>query len=498
MDINAMLRAGVDCHQSGDFEQAEKIYQQILTIEPENSQAILFMGVLAYNVDKLDIARIYMEKAMELSPGNPACYVNLGNVCQSENKYKQAIGLYEKCIELDKNHIQAFSNLGVAWTKTGEFKKAADSLQRAIKLNPDYAEAHNNIGKVFEHLGKEDLALDHYNKALKIAPDFVEPGWNKSLLQLTRGDFVNGWQGYELRWKRQNALVRKIDAGQKWQGQNLNGKTIFVYEEQGLGDTLQFIRFLPLLKKQGAIVIFEVLPSLLRLVLDSKELFDRLWAGIKGVDTRKADRFDYHVPLLSLPNLFKIDINTIPADIPYLRADTHRSSIWEKRLAMDDCFKIGITWSGHPQHKNDTNRSVHLSLFSGIAKIKNVKLISLQKEKQEKWTDIDPNLIFYKDMGDEIEDFADTAAIIDNLDLVISVDTAIVHLAGGLGKSVWTLIPFLPDWRWMKKREDTPWYPDMKLFRQPAPHDWQSVFKNIEQNLAKIIDYPMIDTTFLI
>ncbi len=251
-----------------------------------------------------------------------------------------------------------------------------------------------------------------------------------------------------------------------------------------MGDTIQFIRYLPFVKQLGGNVIFEVIPPLVRLVEPFKG-FDRLWVGQKDVDTRGTDRFDYHIPLMSLPGLFNTQLDNIPAQCPYLGADEALVKIWQHRMGEAKGLKIGVVWAGHPNHENDHNRSIPLKRFSSLKNIKGVVFYSLQKEKHDKWTNIDPDDFFEKDLGDQISDFADTAAIIENLDLVISVDTAVVHLAGAMGKKVWTLVPFAPDWRWMIERNDSPWYPTMKLFRQPRPGDWGTVFKNLKKCLKK-------------
>jgi hypothetical protein len=220
-------------------------------------------------------------------------------------------------------------------------------------------------------------------------------------------------------------------------------------------------------------------------LVESFKGFDRLWVAIRNVDTRPTDRFDFHVPLMSLPRIFNTRLETIPADIPYLKADPHLVRIWGKRMEANPGFRIGVVFAGHPEHANDAARSIFLSSFLTLKEINGVKLFSLQKEKYAKWTDISLPEFFDQDLGEDISDFADTAAIIENLDLVISIDTAVVHLAGALGKEVWTLLPFSPDFRWMIDREDSPWYPTMKLFRQPKPGDWESVFEKVKGCLEK-------------
>lgn len=484
ISITEALHEIIRLYEQRNLRDAEILCLRILEVEPDNSDANHFMGIIAFEVKNFPIARQYLEKAIKLNPDNPSIYLNMGNVIQSEGGFEESIQWYEKSIVCnDTDNKKAYNNMGVALTKLGRFTEAEECAKKAIKIDPSYFEAHNNIGEIYKDMGRFEDALAACEKALELAPQFVPARWNRAILLLLAGRLKEGFEEYEWRWKREQTPKRKIDAGEKWQGQSLQGKTIFIYEEQGLGDTMQFIRYLPMIKKLGGNVIFETVPSLIRLV-EKAEGFDRLWVGQKNVDTRPVDRFDYYFPLMSLPGIFNTTIENIPNDCTYLKPDKELSKIWEKRFPDTEAFKIGIVWAGHPEHTNDYNRSVYLSSFSVFKEIPGVELYSLQKEKYEKWTDRDPVEIFHYDFGEEISDFADTAAIIENLDLVISIDTSVVHLAGAMGKSVWTLLPICPDWRWMTGRDDSPWYPSMKLFRQPAPGDWKSVFRAAAEELV--------------
>lgn len=487
MDIAQTLQQAVNLHVSGNLEEAEQGYRRVLSANPDHPDAIHFMGVLAYNRGLLDAAKTYIKRAIELIPDNAGCYTNMGNVLQQEGNYPEAVAYYRKSLDLNRNNKLAQSNLGVAYTKLEQFGPAVDAFNAAITLDPQYTEAYCNLCETYKYLGDYDQAEACCENALSVSPDHVQAHWNLSLLKLLKGDFENGFKAYEWRWQRDSTPKRAITAGERWTGQPLEGKSIFVYEEQGLGDTIQFMRYLPLLRELGGRVIFEVLPPLIRLVSSYKDL-DRLWVAQRNVDTRETDRFDYHIPLLSIPGILNTTLDTIPCVSPYLSADGHLSKIWKKRLGKPDKFKVGVVWAGHPDHKNDANRSVLLSHFKPMADMEDIALFSVQKDKYEKWTDTDPAAVFDKDLGEEICDFSDTAAIIDNLDLVISVDTSVVHLAGALGKTTWTLLPFSPDWRWMLDRNDSPWYPSMTLFRQPAHGDWDSVFDKINASLFGMLE----------
>ncbi len=486
MKISQLLDQGIRAHTNRDFPNAESCYRRILEIMPDHPDAIHFLGVLAHNVGKYDIAKNYIKRAIELLPENDACYNNMGNLYQDMKLYDQAVDWYEKTIQLNPDNVKAYNNMGVAYTRLNEFDKAKTSLNKAVEMSPSYAEAMNNLGEVFRNTNQFDEALEWFNRSLKINPNYVEPVWNKALILLLLGHFSEGWQAYESRWQRPGARIRLFDSGQPWQGEDLKDKTIFVYEEQGMGDTLQFIRFLPMLQRQGAKVIFETLPQMVRLLAEF-EGFDRLWVGVKNKDTRPVDRFDFHVPLMSIPRILGIELHTIPAPVRYLSPPSELTEIWGNRIRLQEKLKIGLVWAGSPMHKNDHNRSVRLSMFKQLKKIRSCCWVSLQKEKYEQWTDIDPVDMFNLDLGPQIYDFADTAAILEHIDLIISVDTAVVHLAAAMGKPVWLLLPFSPDWRWLTDREDSPWYPELRLFRQRRPGEWSSVFEALENQLTALI-----------
>ncbi|WP_321494917.1 tetratricopeptide repeat-containing glycosyltransferase family protein [uncultured Desulfobacter sp.] len=484
MSVDTLLRTGIASHASGRLKEAEQFYRQVLAQVPDHPDANNFMGVLAYNVGKNDLAIAYIRKAIERMPLNSGCFNNMGNVFQQQEKYRESVKWYEMSVRIKPANKMAHNNIAVAYLNLGILDKALASVKAAIDIDPEYAEAHSNHGEILRAMGDNDGALVAINKAISLSADMVSANWNRALIWLSQGNFQDGWPAYEWRWRRPTTRSRVFAHGTAWQGQDVKGKVLFVYEEQGLGDTLQFIRYLPKLQALGARVVFETGTSLIRLVADNR-LYDRLLVALKSVDTRPVDRFDFHVPLLSLPHLLKTKIDTIPDTIPYLKADPALCRVWKNRISGDNSFKIGLVWAGRPDHKNDVNRSIHLSLFETLGKIEGASFYSLQKEKHEKWTNMEGLTLFEKDLGPEISDFADTAAIIENMDLVISVDTSVVHLAGALGKPVWTLLPFSADFRWLLEREDSPWYPTMRLFRQTCAGEWMPVMQRVQQALAE-------------
>ena len=484
MSVDELLKKAVASHTAGNLQAAEQMYLQVLTQVPDHPDATHFMGVLAYNAGKNDLAIAYLKKAIEILPSNAGCFNNMGNVFQQQKKYQESLKWYEMAVRVKPGHKRAHNNIAVAYLNLGNLDKALLSVETALDLDPEYADAHNNHGEILRAMGNNDKALVAIDKAISLSPDMVNAHWNRALIWLLKGNFQDGWLAYEWRWRRPTTRNRAFAHGAAWQGQEIKGKVLFVYEEQGLGDTLQFIRYLPMLQALGARVVFETAPALIRLVAANR-LYDRLLVGLNKMDTRPVDRFDFHVPLLSLPHILRTKIETIPDKIPYLTADSELSRIWKNRMSSDDSFKVGLVWAGRSTHKNDANRSIHLSMFETLGRVTGVSFYSLQKEKYEKWTDMESPAFFEKDMGPEISDFADTAAIMDNLDLLISVDTSVVHLAGAMGKPVWTLLPFAPDFRWLLDRDDSPWYPTMRLFRQTSPGEWASVFEQVVSALAQ-------------
>ena len=482
--VGQLLEKGMQLHTAGQFQDAEIIYRKVLEIVPDQPDAIHFIGVLAFNVGKFDIAVDYISKAIEFMPENAACYNNLGNVYQQQGKFKEAIPNYEKTLDLDPNHFKAHNNLGVAYIRTGDCETAQLHCEKALSINPNYAGAYNNLGECHSNLGDYKTSLKHYEAAINLEPNLVDAHWNRSLSLLVQGQLPEGFAEYKWRWKRPNVIKRQIDPATLWDGGPLNGKNLLVFEEQGVGDVFQFIRYLPMLKQTGANVIFEASPGLIRL-LSSLDYIDKLWVRNTRQDTYNIDRFDKQCALLDLPSMFRTEIMTIPSDVPYLNADPGLKKSWARRFQDSDALKIGIVWAGNSTHHNDFNRSCRLSFFGSLSKLEGVELYSIQKEKYEKWTDMDPSSIGIKDFTQVLHDFSDTAAFISHMDLIISVDTAVVHLAGAMAKNVWVLLPFNPDWRWLLNRSDCPWYPTMTLFRQDKPGDWPGVFTAVEKKLQE-------------
>ncbi len=378
----------------------------------------------------------------------------------------------------------AYYNLGSARYDQGELDEAMAATRHAIRIKPDYAEAHNNLGVLLTELRQLPEALASYDRALAIRPDYADCHLNRGLLLLLRGSFAQGWEEYEWRWNTPHVAPRRF-AMPRWQGEDLGGKTILLHGEQGLGDALQFMRFVPEVKALGANIVLEVDRSLVRLA-KSLNAADAIIAPGDDIP-----RVDYCCPLMSLPKVFKTDAGNMPSRVPYLRADPAGAKAWKERLANCSQLRVGLCWAGGPGFSRPrvdgarTNRafarSITLQHLAPLAVLDDIVFVSLQKGESAK--QLQESVLPVMDWTGEIGDFADTAALVDALDLVISVDTSVAHLAGALGKPVWLLHRFDGSWQWLIDRDDSPWYPTMRIFRQPKPGDWNSVVGAVKDAL---------------
>ena len=404
--------------------------------------------------------------------------VPLGLALHDAGRFEDALGCYDKALTEKPDYADAYLNMGNALRELGRPDAAAVSFQKAIVLNRDLFEAHNNLGNVLMDLDRFEASAACYAKAISLKPD--DPGAHKNLgiINLLLGDFEIGWPEYS--WRRlEDDPVFKIRAYSQplWDGEDLTGKTILVYPEQGLGDTIQFVRYLPMVRERGGHVVFDAPLPMVRLFKD----LDGVDVMVKSGDSFPL--FDYHVPLLELPRLFDTTPDTIPAADAYLSADKDLVSAWTERLGPKEGYRIGLVWGGNPSHLNDRNRSIAPELFRPLAETPGVSAFSLMVGRDGECGRVFGSAV--TDLAEDLTDFAETAAAIANMDLVISVDTAVVHLAGALGTPVWSLLPFNPDWRWMLDRDDSPWYPSMRLFRQEKRKDWESVLGRIAAELAE-------------
>jgi tetratricopeptide (TPR) repeat protein len=433
------------------------------------------------------------ERALGLRPDMAQAWNNRACVLRDLGRPADALASCDQAIALQPNYAEAWSNRANALSDLNRPQDAQASYQRAIELAPAFADAWNNLGLTLIDLNQHAEALQSYERALALKPDSAETHWNEALCLLQMGKLTEGWHKYEWRWQRERIKASQRGFAQPlWLGDfSIAGKTILLHAEQGLGDTLQFCRYASMVSALGAQVILEVPRELIRLLATLDGVAQLIEQG------QPLPPFDCHCPLLSLPLAFKTEVASIPGKTPYLTPDARASQAWGERLAHDPAnranrgLKVGLVWAGGNRphiaelRKNDARRSVTLDTLRPILDVPHVQFYSLQKgpPSQQLAQAAEPRAHIV-DYTEELSDFADTAALVANLDLVISVDTATAHLAGALGKPVWILNRFDTCWRWMLERNDSPWYPGARLFRQPALGDWTSVVEAVRAALA--------------
>jgi Tfp pilus assembly protein PilF len=421
-----------------------------------------------------------------LEPRLAEGHFNLANELFKKNQIEESIFHYQETLRMKPDFAEGYYNLGKAFEKLDKLAEAEVSYRRALKRKPDYFDAWFNLAISLSDQCKLRDAQRCYQQALTMKPDDVDANWNLSLIFLLSGNLKEGWQKYE--WRLKQPKYRFLQSPKKrWRGEEAPDKTLLVRAEQGLGDVIQFIRFIPLLKPKVGRVLFECQPSLTHLLRD--------FSGIDETYSRNADLsppdvpYDVDSPLLSLPGILGVTLDSIPGQVPYILPEKDWVEEWKQRIPPEaEQLKIGIVWAGHVGHKGNSKRSTSLLSWAPLAGIRGVTFFSLQIGEAAAEARNPPPGMNLVDLTDSIVDFADTAAFLSHLDLIISVDTAVAHLAGSMGKSVWTLLPFAPDWRWLLGRKDTPWYPTMRLFRQRAPGDWKGVFAEVAADLRGMID----------
>ncbi len=474
------MRKALAYHLDGRLDQAEEAYKAILEDEPEHADALQLLGALFYQKKNFAEAVAYSRKALIYKPGNADIYGNLGNSLLAEGRIDEAISCFREIIAGKGDDAGAFYNLGNAFKEKKLFQEALAHYEKAAAIDPNMAEAHYNYGNALQDAYNEDAAaIPYFRRAIGLKPGFAEAHWNLSLALLLTGNFAEGWKEYEWRREMREIFAKRDLGGQEWRGEDLAGKRILVYTEQGFGDTIQFIRYARQLSYRGAEVLVECQKELVRLL-----------SGVEGISAvygrgEVLPPYDYRCPIMSLPGMFGTELATIPGEVPYIRGTEESLRYWRERLTGDGPgLKVGLSWAGRPTHKKDRYRTLKLLQYGPLGKVSGVRFYSLQKGEASGESKEAPEGMALLDYTGELNDFSDTAGLVGNLDLVISVDTAVVHLAGAMGKAVWTLLPYAPDWRWMLGRGDSPWYPTMRLFRQGEPGAWDTVMGEVAAELA--------------
>jgi len=465
------------------FDEALSCYDQAIAINTDYGDAHYNRGNTLMELKRFDEALSSFDQAITINPENGDAHYNRGNTLMELKRFDEALSSFDQAIIVNPEHTQAYNNRGNTLKLLKRFDEALSSYDQAIAIRPDYPEAYNNRSNILKELKQFDKALANYNHAISIDPDYADAYFNKSTLLLLRGDYREGWQLYEWRWKQKHN-INSLRSYKKpvWVGnESLTNKTLLIIIEQGFGDYIQFIRYALLAEQLGAKVILEVPLVLMKLTSTLKGHFIFVESG------KLLPEFDYYCPVVSLPLAFKTSVETIPAALPYLYVDEAKKQQWNKRLVKQSRLRIGIVWAGNPDHKNDHNRSLLLKKFSSLLRLP-FEFHSLQKDIREVDAQTIINFPHIYQHQDELHDFSDTAALIDAMDIIISVDTSVAHLAGAMGKKLWLLLPYLPDFRWMLDREDSPWYPSARLYRQEKINDWNSVLKNLEADLLKHVN----------
>ena len=477
----ALHLLGVVLHQAGDWAGAIDMVQRAIAVNGRMPLYYSNLGEMLRLTGRLDEAVAAGRRAVELSPRYAQALNNLGIAHYDRREYEEAAGYYRRAVAAEPRFAEAFSNLGNALRAQHKLEDAIVAYHRALELKPDFPDAVANLASVLHLIGRLDEAIATYSRAIAMSPRHANAHSGLGLLQLLRGDFTQGWWEYEWRWRSADAVAPNLPSP-VWGGESLVGRRILIYSEQGYGDALQFCRYAPILRDRGATVFLRVPPPLRSLMAESMP-----WLEVSSDGKGGLPKHDCHCALLSLPHRLETRLETIPAEIPYLRASPDRVARWSASIDASADLKVGIVWAGSTRHINDVNRSIPLTSLASWFEIDGIRFFSLQVGDAAAAVNALPKQAV-TDLSPLLTDYAETAAAVEHLDLVVSVDTSVVHLAGALGKPVWTLLPWIPDWRWLENREDTPWYPTMRLFRQPERFAWSPVLARVAGELAAARD----------
>jgi tetratricopeptide (TPR) repeat protein len=499
----------------GSYTQAAAAYRSAIGIKPNFPEAYCNLGNVLHNAGMIAEAIAACREAIRLNPKLAQAYFNLGNALADGGSRREGLDALREAIRLKPDYVKAYNslgnllrkaglldeaietlgqaqrvrsndpetltNLGNAQHEAGRYAEAIANFQRALEFKPNTAELHNNLGNSLCESGSIEAAVKHFEKSLLIDPELAEAHYGLAMALLLKGDYQRGFRENEWRWrcKRLSAGARTF-AKPLWDKTALEGRRILLHADGGFGDTIQLIRYVPLVAARGGRVIVQCQAPLVRLL-----------GGFPGAERVIAisdalPEFDVHCPIGSLPWMLDTTIGNIPGPVPYIRSDPEATDRWAARIGRANELKVGIAWAGNPQHSKNRFRSMRFSQFRDLARVQNIRYFSLQKGGASKEASGAPEGMDISDYTGELNDFADTAAFVANLDLVIAVDTSVAHLAGAMGKPTWALIPFAPDWRWLIGREDSPWYPTMRLFRQKSIGDWESAIERVAAALSEL------------
>jgi tetratricopeptide (TPR) repeat protein len=511
---SACYNLAVALREQGKLDEAIAWHQRAVQLQPSDAVAYNGLGVALAEQGRRDEAISCYQRALAWKPDDAVACNNLGAAYRDQGQLDEAIACFRRAVESKPDFADGYASLGLALQEQGKLDEAVACCRRALELCPGHADAWNHLGLALQEQGKLGEAIACFDRAVEAKPRHANAHWNRSLVQLLQGDFQRGWSEYEWRWQMRRSPPRPFSQP-LWEGGPLQGRTILLHAEQGLGDTIQFIRYAELVKQQGGTVVVESQRPLVSLLASCRGA-DRLIARGDPLPS-----FDVHCPLLSLPRVFSTSLETIPRGGPYLFADPGLVESWREKLRECDresgatllsphrgefesapsptflspcgrgaggggeVFRVGIVWKGDSSYLRDRVRSIPLAEFAPLAEVPGIRLVSLQKGPgSEQLAAVKFPVTELTSFDEQSGAFMDTAAILMNLDLLVSADTATAHLAGALGVPVWIALAFVPDWRWLLDRDDSPWYPTVRLFRQTAPGDWAGVFQRMKAALA--------------
>jgi tetratricopeptide (TPR) repeat protein len=461
----------------GDLQAAVNSYQRAVALQPDSPELHCHLARVLYQGGALQAAAELDRRALALDPKRYETYNDLGLVLTNLGNFEAAVEAFRRSLRLNPRSAKTMAGIGYLYERKGDLLSAADGYREALKVDPELLAAYVDLGFVLYGLGELAEAADCFRRLRALQPDSAEATANLGIIHLLQGNLAAGWAEYESRGKVGVGDDRSLTQP-RWKGEPLGGERILLYAEQGFGDTLQFVRYVPLVAAQGGQVVLEVQPQLRGLLSATDGALHVMCRG------ETLPEFAWQCPLLSLPLAFGTELHTIPAKAPYVHSDPALVEVWQQRL-QGNTRRIGLAWGGNPTHHRDRLRSIPLELLVPLMKVPGTTFYSLQVgpgSEQMKQMPPDVQVI---DLADELKDFANTAAIVANLDLVISVDTSVAHLAGAMGKPVWILLNKGCDWRWFLERADSPWYPTARLFRQTTAGGWQEVVNLVERALRQ-------------
>jgi tetratricopeptide (TPR) repeat protein len=492
--IQARFNLATALAVQGRFTEAEQVYRAVIARDPHHRNAWINLGNLLADQSKPREAATAFREALKNGPGTPdgqiyardpstvAALTNLAGCLCELGELDEAMDACQRALSLDANHAPACTNLGMILSARGRFEDAVTAHQRAVAADPAYAKARANLAVALRDVGALDQALAASQRAVALAPEDPLVRFNHAHVLLLNGDLAGGFE--EFRWARQCKDWSEgypALAEPEWQGEAFAGRTLLLYADAGLGDTLQFVRYLPMVAAKGGSIVLQVQPQLVPLLQTNTDVT----VVVRG---EPMPRFDLHLPMIGLARVFGTALETIPAAVPYLHPDCEKLSQWRRALGNEAAVKVGVVWAGNPRHRGDRLRSLAAAELLHRLVMPGVTLYSLQKDLRPADAPdvaaLGPDIV---DLAPALLDFSDTAAAVAALDLVITVDTSVAHLAGALGGPAWMLLPHALDWRWLRDREDTPWYPSMRLFRQRTPRAWDDVIMRVSAELARVV-----------